>query len=110
MALTCLLDTSVWNRLDRAPALAAEVTAPRRGWVLFHRCLALRASTHHQHPRPPDASTLSEPSSEEMYYLLAPALTARGLAPATFTGAFNTFRRVLDLAVDAGVLPVTAVP
>jgi hypothetical protein len=25
-ALTCLLDTSVWNRLDRAPALAAEVT------------------------------------------------------------------------------------
>ncbi len=45
-----------------------------------------------------------------MYYLLAPALTARGLAPATFTGAFNAFRRVLDLAVDAGALPVTAVP
>ena len=27
MALTCLLDTSVWNRLDHPPALAAEVTA-----------------------------------------------------------------------------------
>ena len=27
MALTCLRDTSAWNRLDRAPALATEVTA-----------------------------------------------------------------------------------
>ncbi|MGH3693895.1 MAG: hypothetical protein ACRDRX_07885 [Pseudonocardiaceae bacterium] len=27
VALTYLLDTSVWNRLDRAPTLAAEVIA-----------------------------------------------------------------------------------
>lgn len=30
------------------------------------------------------------------------ALIARGLAPVTVTGAFNAFRRLLDLAVDAG--------
>ena len=32
------------------------------------------------------------------------ALVARGLAPATVKGAFDAFRRVLELAVDAGVL------
>lgn len=31
-------------------------------------------------------------------------LVARGLAPATVKGAFDAFRRVLELAVDAGVL------
>jgi integrase len=33
------------------------------------------------------------------------ALIARGLAPATVKGAFDTFRRVLEIAVDNGVLP-----
>jgi integrase len=34
------------------------------------------------------------------------ALIARGLAPATVKGAFDAFRRVLDLAVDNGVIVV----
>lgn len=55
MALTCLLDTSVWNRLDRAPALAAEVTALLRhgevGYTAIERLEVLRSARHIDHYR-----------------------------------------------------------
>ena len=53
MALTCLLDTSVWNRLDRSPALAAEVTALLRhgevGYSDIERLEVLRSARHTDH-------------------------------------------------------------
>jgi predicted nucleic acid-binding protein len=53
VALTCLLDTSVWNRLDRAPALAAEVTALLRhgevGYSDIERLEVLRSARHTDH-------------------------------------------------------------
>lgn len=55
MALTCLLDTSVWNRLDRAPTLAAEVTALLRHGEVGHsdieRLEVLRSARHTGHYR-----------------------------------------------------------
>ncbi len=55
MALTCLLDTSVWNRLDRAPALATEVTALLRhsevGDSDIERLEVLRSARHTDHYR-----------------------------------------------------------
>ena len=55
MALTCLLDTSVWNRLDRAPALATEVTALLRhsevGYSDIERLEVLRSARHIDHYR-----------------------------------------------------------
>ena len=55
MALTCLRDTSVWNRLDRAPALAAEVTALLRhgevGYSDIERLEVLRSARHIDHYR-----------------------------------------------------------
>lgn len=49
-ALTCLLDTSVWNRLDRAPALAAEVTTlfcrSEVGYTDIERLEVLRSARH----------------------------------------------------------------
>ena len=55
MALTCLLGTSVWNRLDRAPALASEVTTLlRRGEVVYsdiERLEVLRSARHIDHYR-----------------------------------------------------------
>ena len=57
MALTCLLDTSVWNRLDRAPALATEVTALLRhsevGYSDIERLEVLRSARHTDHYRRP---------------------------------------------------------
>lgn len=41
MALTCLPNTSLWNRLDHAPALAAEVTALLRANEDRHRLITL---------------------------------------------------------------------
>ena len=53
MALTCLLDTSMWNRLDRAPALAAEVTALLHhgevGYSDIERLEVLRSARHIDH-------------------------------------------------------------
>ncbi|MGQ0775599.1 MAG: PIN domain-containing protein, partial [Pseudonocardiales bacterium] len=55
MALTCLLDTSVWNRLDRAPALAAKVTTLLRrsevGYSDIERLEVLRSARHTEHYR-----------------------------------------------------------
>lgn len=55
MALTCVLDTSVWNRLDRAPALASEVTALLRrgevGYSAIERLEVLRSARHADHYR-----------------------------------------------------------
>lgn len=55
MALTCLLDTSVWNRLDRAPTLAAEVTTLLRhgevGYSDIERLEVLRSARHTDHYR-----------------------------------------------------------
>ncbi|MGH3805208.1 MAG: DUF397 domain-containing protein [Pseudonocardiaceae bacterium] len=51
MALTCLLDTSVWNRLDWAPTLAAEVTTLVQHGEVGHsdieRIEVLRSATGH---------------------------------------------------------------
>jgi len=53
VALTCLLDTSAWNRLDRAPALATEVTALLRhgevGYSDIERLEVLRSARHIDH-------------------------------------------------------------
>jgi hypothetical protein len=50
VALTCLLDTSVWNRLDRAPTLAAEVTTllcrSEVGYTDIERLEVLRSARH----------------------------------------------------------------
>jgi len=55
VALTCLLDTSVWNRLDRAPALATEVTALLRhsevGYSDIERLEVLRSARRTDHYR-----------------------------------------------------------
>ncbi len=55
MALTCLLDTSVWNRLDRAPALAAEVATLLRHGEVGHsdieRLEVLRSARNTDHYR-----------------------------------------------------------
>jgi len=55
VALTCLLDTSVWNRLDRAPALAAKVTTLLRhsevGYSDIERLEVLRSARHTDHYR-----------------------------------------------------------
>ncbi len=55
MALTCLLDTSVWNRLDRAPGLAAEVTTLLHhgevGYSDIERLDVLRSARHTNHYR-----------------------------------------------------------
>ncbi len=55
MALTCLLDTSVWNRLDRAPTLAAKVTTLLRdgkvGYTDIERLEVLRSARHIDHYR-----------------------------------------------------------
>ena len=55
MALTCLLDTSVWNRLDRVPALAAEVTTLLRHGEVGHsdieRLEVLRSARNTGHYR-----------------------------------------------------------
>ena len=57
MALTYLRDTSVWNRLDRAPALAAEVTALLHhgevGYSDIERLEVLRSARHIDHYRRP---------------------------------------------------------
>ncbi|MGH3841923.1 MAG: PIN domain-containing protein [Pseudonocardiaceae bacterium] len=50
-----MLDTSVWNRLDRAPALAAEVTTLFRrgevGYTDIERLEVLRSARHIEHYR-----------------------------------------------------------
>lgn len=55
MALTCLLDTSVWNRLDRAPTITTEVTALLRhgevGYSDIERLEMLRSARHTDHYR-----------------------------------------------------------
>jgi predicted nucleic acid-binding protein len=55
VALTCLLDTNVWNRLDRAPAVVSEVAALLRlgevGYSDIERLEVLRSARHTDHYR-----------------------------------------------------------